>query len=53
MQGHKQFADKVVKRFRLSKRVTRHNLYRCLSELLDWEFLRPQTCPIYSHMGQI
>jgi hypothetical protein len=39
MQGHKQFTDKVVTRFRLSERVPRHNLYRRLSELLDWEFL--------------
>jgi transposase len=52
MQGHKQFTDKVVTRFRLSERVPRHNLYRRLSELLDWEFLRPQTRPVYSHTGQ-
>jgi transposase len=52
MQGHKQFTDKVVTRFRLSERVPRYNLYRRLSELLDWEFLRPQTRPVYSHTGQ-
>jgi hypothetical protein len=39
MQGHKQFTNKVVPRFRLSERVPRHNLYRRLSELLDWDFL--------------
>jgi transposase len=52
MQGHKQFTDKVVTQFRLSERVPRHNLYRRLSELLDWEFLRAQTRPVYSHTGQ-
>jgi transposase len=52
MQGHKQFTDKVVTQFRLSERVPRHNLYRRLSELLDWEFLRVQTRPVYSHTGQ-
>jgi len=52
MQGHKQFTDKVVTRFRLSERVPRHNLYRRLSELLDWEFLRSQTRSVYSRTGQ-
>jgi transposase len=52
MQGHKQFTDKVVMRFRLSERVPKHNLYRRLGELLDWEFLRAQTRPVYSHTGQ-
>ena len=52
MQGHKQFADKVVTRFRLSERVPRHNLYRRLSELLDWDFLYQQTRPVYRHTGQ-
>jgi hypothetical protein len=49
MQGHKQFTDKVITRFLLSmsKRVPRHNLYRLLSELLDWGFLRQQTCPVW------
>jgi hypothetical protein len=39
MQGHKQFTDKVVLRFRLSERVPHHNLYRPLAKLLDWSFL--------------
>jgi transposase len=52
MQGHKQFTDKVVTRFRLSERVPPHNLYRRLSELLDWAFLRQQTRPVYSRTGQ-
>jgi transposase len=52
MQGHKQFTDKVVTRFRLSERVPSHNLYRRLSEVLDWAFLRSQTCQVYSHTGQ-
>ena len=52
MQGHKQFTDKDVTHFRLSERVPRHNLYRRLSELLDWELLRAQTRPVYSHTGQ-
>ena len=52
MQGHKQFVDKVVLRFRLSERVPKQNLYRRLAELLDWEFLRAQTRPVYSHTGQ-
>lgn len=39
MQGHKQFVDKVVLRFRLSERVPHHNLYRRLGELLAWDFL--------------
>jgi hypothetical protein len=39
MQGHKHFVDKVVRRFRLSERVPRHNLYRRLGELLDWGFI--------------
>ena len=52
MQGHKQFVDKVVLRFRLSERVPTHNFYRRLGELLDWEFLREQTRSVYSHTGQ-
>jgi len=52
MQGHKQFTDKVVTQFRLSERVPKHNLYRRLSELLDWEFLREQTRSVYSYTGQ-
>jgi hypothetical protein len=35
MQGHKQFVDKVVRRFRLSERVPKQNFYRRLAELLD------------------
>ena len=52
MQGHKQFTDKVVTRFRLSERVPPNNLYRRLSELLDWDFLYAQTQALYSHTGQ-
>jgi transposase len=52
MQGHKQFPDTVVLRFRLSERVPRHNLYRRLAELLDWNFLYQQTQALYSHTGQ-
>lgn len=52
MQGHKQFVDKVVLRFRLSERVPKQNLYRRLAELLDWDFLYPQTQALYSHTGQ-
>lgn len=52
MQGHKQFLDKVVLRFRLSERVPRHNLYRRLGEMLDWSFLYAQTQALYSHTGQ-
>ena len=52
MQGHKQFVDKVVLRFRLSERVPKQNLYRRLAELLDWEFLYEQTQALYSHTGQ-
>jgi transposase len=50
MQGHKQFVDKVVLRFRLSERVPKENLYRRLAEVLDWDFLYAQT--LYSHTGQ-
>jgi transposase len=52
MQGHKQFPDRVVLRFRLSERVPRHNLYRRLAELLDWSFLYEQTRDLHSHTGQ-
>ena len=52
MQGHKQFVDKVVLRFQLSERVPKHNLYRRLAELLDWDFLYQQTQAFYSHTGQ-
>ncbi|MGI4969673.1 MAG: IS1182 family transposase [Janthinobacterium lividum] len=52
MQGHKQFVDKVVLRFRLSERVPKQNLYRRLAELLDWDFLYEQTQGLYSHTGQ-
>jgi transposase len=52
MQGHKQFPDRVVLRFRLSERVPRHNLYRRLAEFLDWSFLYEQTQDLYSHTGQ-
>jgi transposase len=52
MQGHKQFVDKVVLRFRLSERVPTQNLYRHLAELLDWDFLYQQTQAFYSHTGQ-
>jgi transposase len=52
MQGHKQFVDKVVLRFRLSERVPKQNLYRRLAEVLDWDFLYQQTQTLYSHTGQ-
>jgi transposase len=52
MQGHKQFPDRVVLRFRLSERVPRHHLYRRLAELLDWSFLYEQTQHLYSRTGQ-
>jgi transposase len=52
MQGHKQFTDRVVLRFRLSERVPKQNLYRRLAELLDWDFLYQQTQGLYSHTGQ-
>ncbi|MGI4759140.1 MAG: transposase [Janthinobacterium lividum] len=52
MQGHKQFVDKVVLRFRLSERVPKQNLYRRLAEVLDWDFLCTQTQALYSHTGQ-
>jgi transposase len=52
MQGHKQFTDKVVLRFRLSERVPKQNLYRRLAELLNWSFLYEQTQALYSHTGQ-
>jgi transposase len=52
MQGHKQFPDRVVLRFRLSERVPKQNLYRRLAELLDWDFLYEQTRSLYSHTGQ-
>lgn len=52
MQGHKRFVNKVVLRFQLSERVPPHNLYRRLSELLDWDFLYAQTQPFSSHTGQ-
>lgn len=52
MQGHKQFPDRVVLRFRLSERVPKQNLYRRLAELLDWSFLYEQTQALYSHTGQ-
>ena len=52
MQGHKQFPDRVVLRFRLSERVPKQNLYRRLAELLDWSFLYEETRALYSHTGQ-
>jgi transposase len=41
-----------VLRFRLSERVPKHNLYRRLAELLDWDFLYQQTQAFHSHTGQ-
>jgi transposase len=38
--------------FRLSERVPKHNFYRRLRDLLDWEFLREQTRLVYRHTGQ-
>ena len=52
MQGQKHFHDKVSTHFRLSERVPKHNFYRRLRDLLDWEFLRRQTRPVYRHTGQ-
>ena len=52
MQGHKQFVDKAVLCFRLSERVPTRNFYRRLRDVLDWEFLRQQTRPVYSYTGQ-
>ena len=52
MQGHKQFVDKVMLRFRLSERVPKQNLYRRLAELLDWDFLYQQTQLLYSPTRQ-
>ena len=51
-QGHQQFPDKVILRFRLSERVPKQHLYRRLAELLDWDFLYQQTQSLYSHTGQ-
>jgi transposase len=51
-QGHQQFVDKVVLRFRLSERVPPQKLYRRLAELLDWDFLSDQSHSLYSHTGQ-
>ena len=39
MQGHEQFVDRVVLRFRLSECVPKQNLYHQFAELLDWSFL--------------
>jgi hypothetical protein len=47
MQGHKQFPDRVVLRFRLSEHVPQQNLYRRLATLLDWNFLYKQTQALY------
>ncbi|MGI4872706.1 MAG: IS1182 family transposase [Janthinobacterium lividum] len=52
MQGKKDFHDKVSTHFRLSERVPKNNFYRRLGDVLDWEFLRQQTRPVYSHTGQ-
>lgn len=52
MQGQKDFHDKISTHFRLSERVPKHNFYRRLRDLLDWDFLRLQTRPVYSHTGQ-
>ena len=52
MQGRKDFRDKVSTHFRLSERVPKPNFYRRLRDVLDWEFLRAQTRPVYSHTGQ-
>lgn len=52
MQGQKDFHDKLSLCFRLSERVPKHNFYRRLRDLLDWEFLREQTRPVHSHTGQ-
>ena len=52
MQGKKPFLDKEVTRFRLSKRVPPHNLYRRLAELVDRTFLYDQTRALYSHTAQ-
>ena len=52
MQGKKLFLNKEVVRFRLSERVRPHNLYRRLTELVDWTFLYNETQALYSHTGQ-
>ena len=52
MQGQKDFHDKVSTQFRLSERVPKQNFYRRLRGVSDWEFLRQQTRPVYSHTGQ-
>ena len=52
MQGKKDFHDKVSTHFRLSERVPKHNFHRRLGDVLDWEFVREQTRPVYSHTGQ-
>ncbi|QNP52699.1 transposase [Hymenobacter qilianensis] len=52
MQGQKQFHDKVSTHFRLSERVPTQNLYRRLRDRVNWDFLRLQIRPVYSHTGQ-
>ena len=52
MQGQQDFHDKVSTPFRLSERVPEQHFYRRLRDLLDWEFLRRQTRPVYRHTGQ-
>jgi transposase len=52
MQGRKQYQEKLFTSFQLSDRVPADNLYRKITELIDFQFLYPGTKQYYGDEGQ-
>lgn len=52
MQGRKQYQEKLFTSFQLSDRVPADNLYRKITELIDFQFLYQKTEQYYGNEGQ-
>lgn len=52
MQGKKIYQEKLFVNFQLSEHVPAENIYRKISELIDFEFLYRQTAPYYGREGR-
>ena len=53
MQDRKQYLERPVPSFRRSERVPKHNLDRCLDELLGLLFVCAATAEFYRRSGQL
>lgn len=52
MQGKKRYQEKLFLSFQLSDHIPEDNFYRCLKDLVDFNFLYKKTAPYYGKEGQ-